>query len=407
MTTLLRSLLFLCLASASHAQSLPGFTVDTSTQPISSMTALGYPIENSRGPWVIGDVKFEGVKDMSIYTLQNAVRARRGLLYTPSDKASDVSALDAIPGLRSVQFELYGMPGKATPDNYAAIAVSTEMVRVVFRVEEQQLFLPGLTRKTTNQQTTTGFAPGVVPAAQSAVVMTPTAYRGINQYNRPGLGMDINAVYFIGRLYGKNNLSSDTKNFIDRIGIWFLSADGKMQLQSESQWRPALSVGARGFLTFRDAAQPSVNAPGVSVQVDNDNTRALSDGYVVMTKDVYNVKSSLGFAHGNAGDRIGLLNEFMSPQFLPFIGHANGQAKSNSVLFGSLLYLPKPNLPLAIEFLKPNGMVLNPILINLKIGYFLKMNFDLAYMKFNGGWDLLGMFQFRYTHFPRTVRRKN
>ena len=48
-----------------------------------------------------------------------------------------------------------------------------------------------------------------------------------------------------------------------------------------------------------------------------------------------------------------------------------------------------------------NGAARNPMLINFKIGRFLKLNFDLALLKYQGGYDLLGLFQFRYNHFPK------
>jgi hypothetical protein len=36
----------------------------------------------------------------------------------------------------------------------------------------------------------------------------------------------------------------------------------------------------------------------------------------------------------------------------------------------------------------------------MKLGRFLHLNFDLAYLKFDGGYELLGLFQFRYNQFP-------
>ncbi|MFH2202891.1 MAG: hypothetical protein ABIJ96_07240 [Elusimicrobiota bacterium] len=369
---------------------------------------LGLSLPSDLGPWVVGEVVFRGNLNISDYSLRENVRARRGLLYTPSDIRTDVDKLQWMPGILSVRGDVFAIPEQPVPDSYAAISVSTMMVRIVYTVEEKPMLLPGL------QSATTGMTGAqklealkkAPPVSVSAVVMTPTAYRGVNQSNRPGLGLDFNAVYFIGRLYGKNSLTLQETNYLDRIGVWFLSVDGKMQLQSETRWRPAMSVGGRGIFTFRDAPQPALSTPGVTVNVSNDTTRALAEGYLVLTKKIFGVHSSVGFSQGSAGDRIGLISEFMTPTFLPFAGHANQEAKSSTVLFASLLYLPTPSQPLAVEFLKPNGMVLNPILINFKIGYFLKLNFDIAYLKFDGGWDMLGMFQFRFTQFPRTVTQE-
>ncbi|MEE8425431.1 MAG: hypothetical protein V3S11_06360 [Elusimicrobiota bacterium] len=396
-------LLTACLFSASSAAAqFQGFDpVSSSTVPVSTAT-FGVAIDMRRGPWVIGDAYFQGVRTMSPYALRDRIRARRGMLYTPSDITTDITSLAEMPQIVSVKADLYAIPDDPVPDNFKAIAVSTMMVRVVYTISEKEMLLPGLTPGAP-AQAADGEDKKIVPVAQSGIVMTPTAYRGINQYNRPGLSLDINTVYFIGRLYGKNSISTKKTNYIDRIGVWFVSADAKMQIQSEGDIRPAVAVGGHGTFHFRDAPQPKPQG-NFTVTFSPKKTRTFSDGYLVATKSIFGVKSSLGFAHGNAGDRIGELTEFLNPDSLFFLsGKAREKPKSNSVLFGSLMYLPKPNLPLAIEFLKPNGMVLNPILINLKVGYFLKLNFDLAYLKFDGGWDLLGMFQFRYTHFPRRI----
>lgn len=399
----------LILALTALCSPAAGQTVVPSTAAPAAAPAsvYGIPLPQDRGPWVIGEVLFQGNKTVSAAALQDLVRARRGLLYTPADVTSDLVSLRGNAGILGARAAVYGIPEAPVPENYRSISVSTMVARVVFTVEEKELLLPGLTPATTAPQPV--LAKAIPAAALSGVVMTPTAYRGSAQENRPGLGLDANAVYFIGRLYGKNTMSSRPTNYIDRVGVWFLSLDGKMQVQSEGTWRPAVSVGAEGILTFRDAPQPAVQSPGVTASVSAKTTRTLSDGYVVVSKKLGPVRTSMGFAQGNGGDRIALLTEFMSPTWLHVAdpsGPIDIQAKSRSVLFGSLLMLPKPHVPLAIEFLKPNGMIRNPYLINLKAGYFLKLNFDLAYLKFVGGWDLLGMFQFRYAHFPRPLRRK-
>ena len=33
--------------------------------------------------------------------------------------------------------------------------------------------------------------------------------------------------------------------------------------------------------------------------------------------------------------------------------------------------------------------------------HLIKLNFDIAYLKYQGGYDVLGVLQFRYNHFPR------
>ena len=152
--------------------------------------------------------------------------------------------------------------------------------------------------------------------------------------------------------------------------------------------------------------QPSLNSPTTSVKISADTTNALADAYFVFSKKFRGLRTSMGYARGNGAERIAMLSEFLNEDALKFIGHPNQQAKSKDLVFASLLLLPTPTQPLAVEFVKPNGMALSPWLINFKLGYFLKLNFDISYLRFNGGWDMLGTFQFRYTHFPRKVPRK-
>lgn len=401
--------LILSLAAAAAAQGTGAFGVESSTPAVSTTSLLGIPMSLDGGPWVVGDVQFQGYRGVSLYSLQNKVRARRGALFTPSDVKSDLEAVKGMPAIVTADAKLYGIPEMPTPENYRAIAASTMMVRVVFTVEERPLSLPGLDRPAEAAPAAAGDASKVPPVSISGVVMTPTAYRGVGQYNTPGMGLDINAAYFIGRLYGKNSLSTKQTNFIDRLGVWFLSTDGKMQIQSEERFRPAMAVGAKGVFSFRDSPQPSIAQPGVSVNVSAKTTRALGETYFVASKKVWKARLSTGYAYGNAAERIALLTEFLSPQSLQFsMGSTTPiEPKSKDTFFASVLFLPKPNYPLAVEVLKPNGMPRKPILFNFKLGYFLKMNFDISYLTFQGGWDLLGQFQFRYTHFPRTAPRRS
>ncbi len=406
-TTLRTVSLFLVLAAPAAAQGLPGFdaagsSVAVSTMAVSTMSLLGTPMAIVGGPWVIGDVQFHGYKTASLYALKDKVRARRGALFTPSDVALDVEALKSMPVFVSVEAKLYATD-EPVSENYRSIAASTMMARVVYRVEEKVIALPGLAAPAS---ASTGTAPSKYPPASlSGVVLTPTAYRGIDQFNRPGLGLDINGGYFIGRLYGKNTLSIHQTNYIDRIGVLFLAADGKLQVQSESRVRPAMAVGGQCIFTFRDAPQSPVSQPGVTFNPSAKTNRALGETYFVVSKKMWKARTSLGASYGNAAERISLLTEFLSPQSLQFTqgGTTPIIPLSKNTFFGSVMFLPKPTQPLAVEFLKPVGMPLHPLLINFRLGYFLKLNFDISVLTFQGGWDLLGQFTFRYTHFPRTV----
>jgi hypothetical protein len=108
---------------------------------------------------------------------------------------------------------------------------------------------------------------------------------------------------------------------------------------------------------------------------------------------------------GNVGDLAGNLSEFLTPEALRFykgpVGVPVGPVYSRTLPFASVLYLRKPDYPIGVEFLKFNGAYGNPWMMNMKLGRLLHLNFDLALLKFQGGYDLLGLFQFRFNQFPK------
>lgn len=362
----------------------------------------GAPLSPDKGPWVLGEVRFIGAQSVSEYALQSKVRARRGNLYMPEDVRSDVASLLETGSFSQVASSVYAIADQPVPEGLSTIAVSTSMARLVFFVTEKGASAPTPGGGTQPQQGKAPKPPPPVPI--SGVVLTPTAYRGLGGHADPGLGFEFNTVYYIGRLYGKNSLSytAQKTNFLDRIGLLILTMDGKMQLQSESRYRPAFAAGAQGGFAFKDGPARSLSQnSGVSVQITQKTAGAIADAYVVLSKRFYGVRTSVGHMQGNFGDVIGSMSEFLSPQGLLFAGHKDQTAQSKSVFFANALLLPNPHYPLAVEFLKPNGMALRPWLLNFKLGYFLKLNFDVSYLKYAGAWDLMGTFQFRTNYFPR------
>lgn len=357
-------------------------------------SSLGDPLPLTGGPWVLAEVLFfsQG-RVASDYAWRDRVRARRGALYTSADLQGDVQELMALGKFDRVTPAMYGIPGTTVPAEYASISITTTSARVVFDVTEKVVVVSSAPRRATP------------PSAVSGVILTPTAYRGAGKHNTPGLGLDINAAYFIGRLYGANKFENSPRktNYIDRIGLWTLTADGKMQVQSETPTRPAVAVGGQAMLVFRDSPQPTVTAPGVSVKVDAKKTKILTDGYFVASKNFRGVRTSLGVMQGNMGDIAAQLSEFMTPEAMRFYANQPPGTiiRSRTVPFGSVIYLIRPDYPVGFEVMKFNGSPLNPWLINFKIGRLFRLNFDVAYLKYKGGYDVLGLFQFRYNHFPR------
>jgi hypothetical protein len=381
-------------SSTSSAPKTSTGTVDASTTPVVNFN-FGDPLFIQGGPWVFGESLFtSGGKIISDYAWREKLHGRKDQLYTAADLAADVDALKATGAFDRVVSVVYAMPNTPIPPQFAAVAVSTTEVRVVYEVALKVVEKP---------------KPKLItpPVAVSGLILTPTAYRGLGHFNTPGLGLDFNAAYYIGRLYGKNSYSyaPDHTNYLDRVGLWLLEADGKMQLQSETEWRPALAVGAQGILMFHDAPQPTVapnNAPGVTTQISQQTVQVLGDAYVVASKDLKNVRYSAGVMEGTIGNLPENLTEFLTSEELYLYkgAPAGTQAQTRTVPFASAFYLLKPDYPVGFEIMKFPGAAGNPTLINAKIGRLLKLNFDLGLITFQGGYDLLGLIQFRFNQFP-------
>jgi len=365
-----------------------------STAPASYADNLGQPLSVSGGPWVLSEVLFFSAgRVVSDYAWRDRVRGRRGQIYTNTDLQNDVETLMGLGAFERVTPAVYAISGQIVPSEFAAVTISTNQVRVVFNVNEKPKAADAKPKLL------------IPPSAVSGLILTPTAYRGAGKFNNPGLGLDINAAYFIGRLYGKNIYQDSPRktNYIDRIGLWTLTADGKMQVQSDAGWRPAVAVGGQHMLVFRDSPQPTVATPGVSVKVNSKNTKTYTSGYVVASKNLRSTRVSAGLMQGGIGEFVSGLSEFLTPEALKFYAHdAPGtEVHSRTVPFASVFYLVKPDYPIGFEVMKFNGAATNPYMVNFKIGRLLKLNFDLAYLKFRGGYEVLGLFQFRYNHFPR------
>jgi hypothetical protein len=363
-----------------------------STAPV---VALGQPLSVSGGPWVLAETLFfSGGRVLSDYAWRDKLHGTVGQLYTASDLQNDVQTLKDLKAFSRITPAVYGIPNNPIPPQFTSISVSTVQVRVVFDVDVAVSSAP---------------KPKLVtpPSAVSGLILTPTAFRGAGKFNTPGLGLDFNAAYFIGTLYGKNSYPNapDHTDALDRLGVWLMSMDGKMQLQSDGEWRPAVAVGAQTTFLFRDSPQPNVNTPTTTVQVNAKSTQILTDAYIVASKDFHGLRTSVGLMQGNFGNLPGNLSVNLSPQALQFYKQASGFTpvgfvQSNTVPFGSMFYMLKPDYPVGFEVLQFDGAYGNPMLIDFKVGRLLKLNFDIALLKYQGGYDLLGLMQFRYNQFP-------
>ncbi|MFI5347259.1 MAG: hypothetical protein ACHQ51_12875 [Elusimicrobiota bacterium] len=240
---------------ASLSTSAPMAPPTASTGPAAApAVALGQPLSAVGGPWVLAETLFfSGGKVISDYAWRDKLSGTVGQLYTAADLAGDAQSLRDTKAFTRVTPSVYAIPNDPIPPQYRSISISTNEVRVVFDVDVA---------------ISSAAKPRLVtpPTAVSGLILTPTAFRGVGKFNTPGLGLDINATYFIGRLYGKNNYAAAPTHtdYLDRLGVWLMTVDGKMQIQSDGEWRPAVAVGGQTTFMFRDAPQPSINTPAAS-----------------------------------------------------------------------------------------------------------------------------------------------
>jgi hypothetical protein len=235
----------------------------------------------------------------------------------------------------------------------------------------------------------------------SGIVLTPTAYRS-NGINELGPSLDFNAAYYIGRLYGKNSFdwTIDKKNYLDRIGIWFFEMDGKLLIHRETKNFPAVSSGYKGMFVFRDSPQPSLNQPQTTIKVKNSDT--YSTLYIVLSKHLTtNLFINAGYSDGDFSKFIYQTSEFLSDTAIKLTKGVSKPYISNSTLFAGVVYVFNEKTPIGFEIILPQGSTLSPKLINLQLGNFLKLNFQISYLKYDGGYEYLGMFNFRYSFYPK------
>lgn len=236
----------------------------------------------------------------------------------------------------------------------------------------------------------------------SGIVLTPTAYRS-NGINEIGPSIDFNAAYYIGRLYGKNTFdwTVDKKNYLDRVGIWYFESDGKLLIQRENKIIPSFASGFKGIFTFRDSPQPSLNTPQTSFKINNKNTNVYSALYFVASKHItQKLIVSIGYSEGDFSKLIYQISEFLSNDAIKITTGSNPYI-SNSTIFAGAMYIIKEKNPLGFEIIIPQGSTLNPKLINFQFGNLLKLNFQISYLNYKGGYEYLGTFSFRYSLFPK------
>jgi hypothetical protein len=154
------------------------------------------------------------------------------------------------------------------------------------------------------------------------------------------------------------------------------------------------------------------SASGTSSSSLKFTARALGGVYTVVSKQlVPNVSVHLGYMRGNITD-LGGNSKFLK-KFLPtgnlselFTQFATGLSDFRTESAPNIIYTGWEfkflGTPWRFEVLKPFPMSKNPILFNTKIDRLFA--FNMAYERWQGGYALLGYFNFRFTLLPTTPK---
>lgn len=120
--------------AVSTAAALPGLSTGTWTPDVSTAAAPAPGIVPR--PWVIGDIKADGLKNVKLSTLRGQIKARKGDLYDRPDLDRDIQSLLGLGQFERVGAELTLMD-KPVPDNFRKVAGTDRQVVLTFTVKEK------------------------------------------------------------------------------------------------------------------------------------------------------------------------------------------------------------------------------------------------------------------------------
>lgn len=122
--------------STSAAPSLPGLS--TGTWPAAAPEPAPEPPGTGvvPSPWVIGDIKADGLKNVKFSVIRGQVKARKGDLYDRPDLDRDIQSLLGLGQFERVGAEV-SLMDKAVPEHFAKAAGASKQVTLTFTVKEK------------------------------------------------------------------------------------------------------------------------------------------------------------------------------------------------------------------------------------------------------------------------------
>jgi len=240
------------------------------------------------------------------------------------------------------------------------------------------------------------------------MALLPTGYsNGVGHVN--GFNLDLMFTYYIGSIIEK---SSDTagSEVLNPLRLWLFTVDTKYGWFDENGNMPALSTGFMDTILLQGTSGNSS-----STQSFKFTASSMGSVYTTLSKRVAkNSAVHLGYMRGNIRDVVGKLG---SPfrRISPNRNHSEllgllsdnledirGESAPNIVFTGwETKFL---GTMWRFELWKPFPLSRSPLLLNTKIDRLF--SFNLAYEKWQGGYAILGYFNFRFTIFPTPPKKK-
>ncbi|MBI4059803.1 MAG: outer membrane protein assembly factor BamA [Elusimicrobia bacterium] len=121
---------------AISSQALPGLATDYVLPSISTAVAAEPPPGVVPRPWVIGDIKADGLKNTKLSTVRGAIKARKGDLYDRPDLDKDIQSLLGLGLFERVGAEIVLLPNPV-PEHFRKVAGSDRQVLLNFIVKER------------------------------------------------------------------------------------------------------------------------------------------------------------------------------------------------------------------------------------------------------------------------------
>lgn len=242
--------------------------------------------------------------------------------------------------------------------------------------------------------------------ARSGLAFFPTGYsNGI--YRSDGFNLDLLFAYFIGSIVEKQR--GQQTETLNPLRLWLFTFDAKYGWMEEWGNRPAIATGLMDTMLLEGSNPTSGGSSGGTLKF---TSTALGGIYTTVSKRVSKRTAlHLGYMRGNLGGLVGggkLRRVFPTGNFSDLmLKFAQGLEPYRNESAPNILYTGLDFRWLGttwrFEVAKPFPLSKHPYLIDTKIDRLFA--FNLAYEHWQGGYAVLGYFNFRFTIFPTTPKK--